>query len=61
MSGQVSRGLAGEYQADERAGCTGSSCERRVQGAVLSGQKPEREVPTEVGEAGIALGDKGWP
>ena len=31
-------------------GCGGSSCGRRVQGAVLSGQRPEREVPAEVGE-----------
>ena len=31
-------------------GCGGSSCGRRVQGAVLSGQRPEREVPAEVEE-----------
>ena len=31
----------------------------RVQGVVQSGQKPEREVPTGVGEAGMAPGGQG--
>ena len=56
MSGQVSRGSAGEYQADERAGVTGLRKSLLVRDSVCPQQPPPPD-----GAADILQGDLSCP